>query len=271
MIAAPLKRRAASRKGAGMGGQARAGRVRWAAAAAVVLAALAYAPATAGADTVVRTDRGTVRGLTTGRVDKFLGLPYAAPPVGSHRWRPPARAARWKGVRAGVRTGPRCPQVAGYNGPRVEIEDCLYLNVYRPARARSRRLPVLFWIHGGGLVNGSGDQHDGTLMASAGGLVVVSFNYRLGVFGFLGLPALSAEASDRASGNYGLLDQQAALRWTRRNIKAFGGDPGNVTIAGESAGGWSVCAHLASPAVRGLFAAAIMQSGSCASRPPAET
>src|SRR3954470_14208341 len=239
--------------------------------AAVALAALVVAPTTARADLVVRTERGLVRGLTPGTVEKFLGMRYAAPPVGALRWRPPARAASWKGVRAAVRTGPRCPQVAGYNGPRVETEDCLYVNVYRPARRAARRLPVLFWIHGGGLVNGAVYQHDGTLMANAGRLVVVSFNYRLGVFGFLGLAGLSAEAADHASGNYGLLDQQAALGWTKRNISAFGGDPGNVTIAGESAGGWSVCAQLASPAVRGLFAAAIMQSGSCASRPLPET
>src|SRR3954447_18568245 len=262
----------AMRRGAEMREQQGSGSFRGAATAVgVALAVLVVAPATARADLVVRTDRGAVRGLTTGTVEKFLGIRYAAPPVGALRWRPPARAASWKGVRAAVRTGPRCPQVASYNGPRVETEDCLYVNVYRPARRAAQRLPVLFWIHGGGLVNGSGDQHDGTLMANAGGLVVVSFNYRLGIFGFLGLPGLSAEAADHASGNYGLLDQQAALAWTRRNIAAFGGDPRNVTIAGESAGGWSVCAQLASPLVRGKFAAAIMQSGSCASRSLADT
>src|SRR4051794_38434409 len=282
MIAAAARVAAteATRRGAGMREQQRSGRRDGAAsgvaarvwrAAAAALALLVVMPSPARAELVVRTDRGLVRGLTTGRGDKFLGMPYAAPPVGALRWRPPARAASWKGVRAAVRTGPRCPQVAGYNGPRVETENCLYVNVYRPARRAARRLPVLFWIHGGGLVNGSGDQHDGTLMADAGRLVVVSFNYRLGVLGFLGLAGLSAEAADHVSGNYGLLDQQAALGWTRRNIAAFGGDPGNVTIAGESAGGWSVCAQLASPLARGRFAAAIMQSGSCASRSLADT
>src|SRR3954454_19258139 len=115
-------------------------------AAAAALAVLVVMPATARAQLVVRTDRGLVRGLTTGKVDKFLGMPYAAPPVGGLRWRPPAPAASWKGVRAAVRTGPRCPQVSSYNGPRVETEDCLYLNVYRPARRAPARLPVLFWI-----------------------------------------------------------------------------------------------------------------------------
>ena len=159
------------------------------------------------------------------------------------------------------------PAAGALERPGSEAEDCLYLNVFRPAGARrGAKLPVLFWIHGGGLTNGSGDQHDGTLMAHENDIVVVSINYRLGVFGFLGLPGADGE-SPGSSGDYGLLDQEAALRWVHRNIAAFGGDPGRVTIAGESAGGCSVCALLTSPPARGLFHGAIIQSGSCTRRP----
>jgi para-nitrobenzyl esterase len=154
--------------------------------------------------------------------------------------------------------------VANSNGPRSESEDCLYLSVYRPPHAH--RLPVLFWIHGGGLTTGTGNQHDGALLSRTDHIVVVSINYRLGALGFLALPSLSAEASDHVSGNYGLMDQEAALRWVHRNIAAFGGDPRNLTIAGESAGGFSVCAELASPPVRGLFQRAVIQSGGCPSQ-----
>jgi para-nitrobenzyl esterase len=212
----------------------------------------------------VSTDKGDVRGLRADGVDKFLGIPFAAPPVGALRWQPPAPAARWPGVRTATAYGPRCPQLPSTNGAGSVNEDCLYLNVFRPPRA-SRR-PVLFWIHGGGLNNGSGDQHDGALLARTNGIVVVSINYRLGVFGFLSLPSLGSGAGD-----YGLLDQQAALRWVKRNGEAFGGDPRRVTIAGESAGGFSTCANLVSPAVRGLFAGAVVQSGSCLSRTRSES
>jgi para-nitrobenzyl esterase len=229
-----------------------------------------------GGDPVVHTRQGTARGLTADGADKFLGLPYAAPPVGALRWRPPAAPARWRGTRSATSYASRCPQLASSNGAGSENEDCLYLNVFRPAgaaRERAARLPVLFWIHGGGFINGSGDQHDGALLARTNHVVVVSINYRLGVFGFLALPSLDREAPDAASGNYGLLDQEAALRWTRANIAAFGGDPGRVAIAGESAGGFAVCALLASPRARGLFDAAVIQSGSCISqtRESAET
>jgi carboxylesterase type B len=211
---------------------------------------------------VVRTDKGLVRGVRAAGVDSFLGLRYAAAPVGALRWRPPRPAAPWPGVLAADRYGNRCPALASTNGPRSETEDCLFLNVQRPAGARpGARLPVYFWIHGGGLINGSSNQHDGSKIVSEAGVVVVTINYRLGVFGFLGHPALTAEAGE--SGNYGLDDQQAALRWVRRNIAAFGGDPRQVTIGGESAGGWSVCAHLTSPGSRGLFVRAMIQSGSC--------
>ncbi|MFC4010378.1 carboxylesterase/lipase family protein [Nonomuraea purpurea] len=240
----------------------------------VVMALLALplpasATSASGDRPTARTDTGWVRGARAERVDSFLALPYAAPPVGDLRWRAPRPAPAWQGVREAATWGNRCPAAAGSNGPRSEAEDCLYLNVFRPAGTKAGdRLPVLFWIHGGGLQNGSGNQHDGTFIAQRQDVVVVSVNYRLGVFGFLAHPSLKAEAAQ--SGNYGLLDQQAALNWTRRNIAAFGGDPRQVTIAGESAGGFSVCAHLTAPGSAGQFARAVIQSGSCTSRPYAE-
>jgi para-nitrobenzyl esterase len=231
-------------------------------AAAAVLAATVLlagaAPALAHGGPVAATDHGAVRGLTADGVDKFLGIPFAAPPVGALRWRPPQPAARWRGVRDATTLPNRCPQAANSNGPRSETEDCLYLSVYRP-QGFARHLPVLFWIHGGGLTTGSGTQHDGALIARTDHVVVVAINYRLGALGFLALPGVG-------SGNFGLMDQRAALRWTAANIRNFGGDPRNVTIAGESAGGFSVCAILASPSMRGLFSRAVMQSGSCPSQ-----
>src|SRR4051794_15175760 len=236
--------------------------------AALAAAVTLFAPAAAHAGAqapVVGTETGLVRGFSADGAEKFLGIPYAAPPVGARRWRPPAAAQPWRLVRDGTHYGNRCPQLPSSNGAGSENEDCLDVNVFRPARVARRPAPVLVFIHGGGLVNGSGDQHDGALLARSNGIVVVSFNYRLGVFGFLALPSLSAEAPDHSSGDYGILDQQAAIRWVHRNIAAFGGDPRRVTIDGESAGGWSVCAQLASPLMRGLFAGAIIQSSSCAS------
>src|SRR3954447_5785619 len=241
--------------------------------AALAAAITLFAPAAAHAGAqapVVRTENGVVRGFTVDGAEKFLGIPYAAPPVGALRWRPPAAAQPWHGVRDATHYGNRCPQLPSSNGAGSENEDCLDVNVFRPARLDRPPAPVLVFIHGGGLVNGSGDQHDGALLARSNGIVVVSLNYRLGVFGFLALPSLSAEAPDHSSGDYGILDQQAAIRWVHRNIAAFGGDPRRVTINGESAGGWSVCGHLTSPGSRGLFSAAIIQSGSCASIPEAQ-
>jgi carboxylesterase type B len=249
--------------------------LRPAAATALALGLLAPTAPTATAATgtagppTVHVGQGDLRGVRAGAAEQFLGVPYAAPPVGDLRWRAPRPPAGWSGVRDAGRYGNRCPVLPSGNGPRSETEDCLYLNVYRPAGARAGdRRPVYLWIHGGGLQNGSSDQHDGSTIARATGLVVVSINYRLGVFGFLGHPALTAEAGE--SGNYGLEDQQAALRWVHRNIGAFGGDPRAVTIGGESAGGWSVCAHLVAPGSRGLFAGAVVQSGNCVSQTQAE-
>jgi carboxylesterase type B len=218
---------------------------------------------------VVRTDKGALRGVRADGVDSFLGIPYAKAPVGRLRWRPPRPAAAWSGVRPAKRYGNRCPALASTNGPRSETEDCLFVNVQRPAGTRpGARLPVYFWIHGGGLLNGSSNQHNGAKIVRTTGVVVVTINYRLGVFGFMGHPALTREAGE--SGNYGFQDQQAALRWVRRNIAAFGGNPRRVTIGGESAGGWSVCAHLVAPGSRGLFVGAMIQSGSCPSQTQAQ-
>ncbi|MFF5144828.1 carboxylesterase/lipase family protein [Streptomyces sp. NPDC013157] len=233
--------------------------------------ASAAAPVTASASaaTVVPTDHGAVRGAVSQGVERFLGIPYAASPTGALRWKPPRPAARWAGVREATAFGDPCPVLPSGNGPRSETEDCLDVNVWRPAGVRAgARLPVHVFIHGGGLTNGSGAQNDESKLVRETGVIGVSLNYRLGVFGFLGLPALTEEGGE--SGNYGFMDQQAALRWVQRNIAAFGGDPAAVTIDGESAGGWSVCGHLVSPGSRGLFARAMMQSGSCPSEPQAQ-
>jgi para-nitrobenzyl esterase len=213
---------------------------------------------------VVTTDRGAVRGVLSadGRVADFLGVAYAAPPVGALRWRPPQPVAAWTGVRAADHYGPVCAQPASGDGPGSIREDCLYINVQRPALGNTRqRLPVYLYIHGGGLTTGAGSRFNMAKIVRETGVIGVTFNYRLGVFGFLAHPRLTSQWGE--SGNYGFLDQQAALRWLRRNIAAFGGDPSRVTLGGESAGGWSVCAHLVSPGSRGLFAQAMIQSGSC--------
>jgi para-nitrobenzyl esterase len=212
---------------------------------------------------VVATDAGPVRGVTTGTMQEFRGIPYAAAPVGDLRWRPPQEHERWSGVRDATSFGPHCPQVATPYGTPSTTEDCLFLNVFTPAKTNEGRpqlLPVMFWIHGGGLVVGESDGYDPSNLV-AEDVVVVTINYRLGELGFLAHSALAAESPDGASGNYGLLDQQAALRWVQRNIRAFGGDPDNVTIFGESAGGLSVHSQLASPLAAGLFHKAIVESG----------
>jgi para-nitrobenzyl esterase len=216
-----------------------------------------------GTGPVVSTGDGAVRGTTAGTVGEFLGIPYAAPPVGNLRWRPPAAAASWHGVRDATQFGPSCPQAASPFGPPGSFsEDCLYLNVYTPAAHGGGGRPVLVWIHGGGLTQDGGRNYDGAKLA-ADGTVVVTINYRLGALGFLAHPALASRPGG-AAGNYGLMDQQAALRWVQRNIAQFGGDPHNVTIAGQSAGGLSVLAQMVSPGARGLFQRAIVESGTFA-------
>ncbi|HVU33858.1 MAG TPA: carboxylesterase family protein, partial [Opitutaceae bacterium] len=203
---------------------------------------------------------------TDGQVRSFKGVPYAAPPVGALRWRPPQPVAPWAGIRDATRFGPRPMQGRIFSdmvfhdpGP---SEDCLYLNLWIPETAPARKLPVMVWIFGGGFVAGSTSEarQDGSALCRHG-VIVVSLNYRLGVFGFLALPGLTKDSGHDASGNYGLMDQIAALRWVQRNIAAFGGDPDNVTIFGESAGAISVSALVASPLARGLFQKAIGESG----------
>ncbi|HEX5305819.1 MAG TPA: carboxylesterase family protein [Dyella sp.] len=199
-------------------------------------------------------------------LQEFLGIPYAAPPVGPLRWKPPQPVAGWNQVREATAFGPRCMQLPLFGDmvfrSRGMSEDCLYLNVWAPAAPANVKRPVLVYFYGGGFVGGDGSEprYDGASMASKG-LVTVTVNYRLGVFGFLAAPALAAESPQHASGNYGLLDQVAALRWVRDNIARFGGDPARITIAGESAGSISVSALMASPLSKSLIAGAIGESG----------
>ena len=210
---------------------------------------------------MVRTADGAVRGMSTSAADEFLGIPYAAPPVGPLRWRPPQPAAPWAGVRDATAFAPHCAQSASPFGQASTSENCLFLNVFTPPGAArgNRSLPVMVWIHGGALVTGESNDYDPTKLVS-NGTIVVTINYRLGALGFLAHPALASHPGG-PSGDYGLMDQQAALRWVQRNIGQFGGNRRNVTIFGESAGGLSVLSQLASPGARGLFAKAIVESG----------
>ena len=210
---------------------------------------------------VVTMDTGSLRGTVRNGVVSYLGIPYAAAPVRDLRWRPPDPPTSWEGVRAADGFGNDCMQHTTLDRP--QSEDCLYLNVWAPANAEGQQLAVMLWIHGGGLSSGSAGIpiFDGTALARQE-TVVVTINYRLGRFGFFAHPALSAEDPDGLLGNYGFMDQVAALLWVQRNISAFGGNPGNVTIFGESAGGRSVHALLTSPLSEGLFHKAIIQSGS---------
>jgi para-nitrobenzyl esterase len=260
-------------------------RVPLAAACCAALTALTLATAaTAGAATahagsggapIVRTDDGAVQGMTAGTVNEFLGIPYAAPPTGDLRWRPPQPPTPWWGIRDATQFAPSCPQPPSPFAPAGPMsEDCLYLNVYTPGlpgEDGTHRLargghedgrPVLVWIHGGGLTEEGSSNYDGAELA-ADGAIVVTINYRLGALGFLAHPALASRPGGPA-GNYGLMDQQAALRWVQDNISRFGGNPHNVTIAGQSAGGLSVLAQLVSTGARGLFQKAIIESGAFA-------
>lgn len=216
----------------------------------------------------LKIDTGLIAGVTHDGVDFFKGIPYAAPPVGDLRWRAPQPAVAWSGVRAADRFGSDCMQVprpsslVNSANPAAMSEDCLTLNVFRP-EGNTDPLPVMVWIHGGGFTSGSSSvpSYDGEAFAR-GGVVLVSINYRLGRLGVFAHPALTAENADNGRlGNYGLMDQIAALQWVARNIATFDGDPGNVTIFGESAGGLSVNALMVSPQARGLFHRAISQSG----------
>ncbi|MDB5975575.1 MAG: carboxylesterase [Nevskia sp.] len=238
--------------------------------AAVFGAATLALPAVLHADAqqdVAHVDGGTLQGAHEGAIASFKNIPYAAPPLGALRWRAPAAPEAWSGVRDATHYGNDCMQNRMSWDKTASTqplsEDCLYLNVWAPAPADAgKKLPVLVWLHGGGFVGGSGTAKvtDGSLLA-ARGAVVVSFNYRLGRFGFFAHPALSAESPDAPVGNYGFMDQIAALQWVKRNVAAFGGDPGNVTIYGESAGGESVNILMLAPQARGLFHKAIVSSG----------
>lgn len=245
--------------------------MRWWATITFAAAACGGAQAVAENAPAVTVEQGALQGTASKTVIAFLGVPFAAPPVGDLRWRAPAPAVAWTGTRKADRFGASCyqpypppsfgPYTKEFTDTPVPSEDCLFLNVWAPARKGT--YPVLVWIHGGGFGGGSGAVpiYDGAKLA-AKGAVVVSINYRVGPFGFLAHPALSAEDPRRASGNYGLLDQIAALKWIRTNIARFGGDPAKVAIAGQSAGAASVNDLLVSPLAAGLFSRAISESGS---------
>jgi para-nitrobenzyl esterase len=237
-------------------------------AVAVGMLALAACASPVGADPspgpVVATASGQVRGTDEEGVHRFRGIPYAAAPVGERRWRPPQPVDPWPGTLDAAEPGPVCPQP---DSPEMQEntpqdEDCLTLEVTTPAAASTGR-PVMVWVPGGGFITGGGSVYDPERLVETGDIVVVTVNYRLGVFGFFAHPELGED------GNFGLQDQVAALRWVRDNISRFGGDPGRVTLAGESAGAMSVCTLMTSPAARGLFQQAIVESGSCMTSHPA--
>jgi|SRR5579859_6095126 len=220
----------------------------------------------------VRVEQGQLAGAP-GRnpgIQVYRGIPYAAPPVGDLRWQPPQPPASWQGVREAKKFGNACWQTPYPSGSIYQAklpplsEDCLYLNIWTPSRSATDRLPVMVWIHGGGFTRGSGvsDTYDGENLARKG-VVIVTINYRLGIFGFFAHPGLTAESAHHSSGNYALLDQIAALQWVRKNITVFGGDPDRVTIFGESAGSWAVNALMASPLAKGLFHRASARVAAC--------
>lgn len=249
--------------------------------AVAAVAALAFAVGAAAplrADLLtVKTQQGKVHGkmINESKVMAFLGLPYAAPPVGDLRWKAPEPPAKWTGVRDATQFGHHCMETPAFDqafadpGP---SEDCLYLNVYAPSTATKKsKLPVMLWIHGGGFSSGAGSEYrqSGDYLPTKG-VVLVTFNYRLGVFGFLATPEMAKEANG-AAGDYGLLDMIAAMQWVKSNIKQFGGDPQNVTIFGESAGSMAVSLLMASPMAQGLFEKAIGESGGAFSNRPGQT
>ena len=233
----------------------------------LALALGAAAPLWAGGGPTVATRDGLVEGLATGEAHAFLGIPFAAPPVGPLRWRPPQPPTPWDTTLRATSWPPPCPQ-RDADGAVFGQEDCLYLNVWTPPGAAPGSLPVLVFLHGGGNIQGSTSLgqmgirlYEGDLLASRGEVVVVTTQYRLGLLGFLVHPALAAASATGSSGNYGLLDQQAALRWVRDNIEGFGGDPARVLLFGESAGATDTLMHLVSPLAAGLFSGALVQSG----------
>jgi len=221
---------------------------------------------------VIHAPAGDLQGLAADGVGKFLGVPYASPPVGDLRWQPPRDAARWSPVLQATKFANTCvqPQRGVFAAP-SNTEDCLYLNVFTPKTESdpAARQPVMIWFHGGGLFSGESNDYDGSKLARRGNVIVVTTNYRVGALGFFSHPAINAEGHPFA--NYGIMDQQSALRWVQRNIAAFGGDPGNVTIFGQSGGGTAVMSNLVSPLSKGLFHRAINESGTrIAVTPPAK-
>lgn len=224
------------------------------------------------AQTIVETQDGKIQGYSSNGIDIYKGIPFALPPTGALRWKAPQPVIPWEGVKECTEFGPSpiqnkpepflCWSEEFIAKPEPLSEDCLYLNVWTPAKRKTEKLPVFVWIYGGGLSSGSAncDIYDGQQMAEQG-IIFVSINYRVGVLGFMAHPELSEESGHNASGNYGFMDQLQALKWVKNNIEAFGGDPGNVTIAGQSAGSFSVNAQIASPLAKGYFQKAITQSG----------
>ncbi|MFD0554345.1 carboxylesterase/lipase family protein [Streptomyces rectiviolaceus] len=239
--------------------------------ATATVAALAVT-ATAGTSgdtgpSVVRTDKGAVRGTVTDTVRTFEGIPYAAPPTGERRWASTAPARRWQGVKDATEPRSACPQtgLVPPAGPKSDTEDCLFVNVTTPRADPTRPRPVMVYLHGGDHTDGEGAMHGAQRLAAQGDVIVVTVNYRLGALGYLAHPGLEKGSRRGESGNYGFLDQQAALRWVRHNASAFGGDPGNVTLFGQSGGSHSTCAHLVAPSSAGLFDRVVSQSGPCTS------
>ncbi|MGA7148630.1 MAG: carboxylesterase family protein [Microbacterium sp.] len=237
------------------------------AAIVIVVSGITASPATGAVggtsskSRVVHVDQGNLRGVQANGIRSFRGIPFAAPPVGELRFAAPSEPARWRGVRDATTASPACLQggMGDVSSGQITSEDCLYLDIYSPERAApGHRLPVIVWIHGGGFGGGSGGEFDGSELARLTQSVVVSVNYRLGALGFL-----AVEEMGEAVGNFGILDQAAALTWVNRNISAFGGDPGSVTLDGQSAGAMSICSLLVSPLTEGLFDKAILQSGPC--------
>src|SRR4051794_15618587 len=216
---------------------------------------------------VVKIANGTLEGTNESGIRTFKGIPFAAPPVGNLRWKEPQPVKNWQGVRKADKFGPRAMQRAVFGDMNFRSngvsEDCLYLNVWTPAKSANEKLPVLVYFYGGGFIAGDGSEprYDGESLARRG-IVTITVNYRLSIFGFFAHPELTKESPHHSSGNYGLLDQSAALRWVQQNIAAFGGDPKRVTIGGESAGSFSVSAQMASPLSKNLISAAIGESGS---------
>lgn len=233
----------------------------------ILLVCVSSAPSTSNSNEVTG-ENGQLRGTRNGdrSVIIFKNIPYAAPPIGELRWKPPQSAQNWKGVRQADKFGAPCLQTEAFGNLFLRgekpSEDCLTLNIWIPARVEKKKMPVIVWLYGGGFVTGDASEprYDGENLAKKGVIVVVP-NYRLGVFGFLSHPDLTKESLQKASENYGLLDQVAALQWVARNVAAFGGDPQNVTLAGQSAGSFSVSVLMASPLAQGQFQKAIGESG----------